>query len=79
MSSIVQELRDLSQLGRVCNERYFCEGLYRFTLEQALTPGEYALVESSPEGDISLYVWDFGVDEASGDNSGPEQSQRAKQ
>jgi hypothetical protein len=44
-------------------------GLYRFTVEQALAPGEYALVESSPEGDVSLYVWDFGVDPTPGEAS----------
>ena len=36
-------------------------GLYRFTMEQTLEPGEYALIETTPEGH-DLYVWDFGVD-----------------
>ena len=37
-------------------------GLYRLTLDQDLKPGEYALVEKTSEGDVDLYVWDFGVD-----------------
>lgn len=40
------------------------QGLYRFTVEQALNPGEYALVQNDAEGNASLYVWDFGVDES---------------
>ena len=43
------------------------EGVYRFTLGEALEPGEYAVAEIlQGEGqgrDMSLYVWDFGVDE----------------
>src|SRR5262249_15613066 len=35
--------------------------VYRFTLGQALTPGEYVLAEVLPDG-LNLYVWDFGVD-----------------
>ncbi|HLZ12127.1 MAG TPA: hypothetical protein VKP58_06020 [Candidatus Acidoferrum sp.] len=35
--------------------------VFRFTLGEALTPGEYALAEILPDG-INLYVWDFGVD-----------------
>ena len=42
------------------------QGLYRFTIEQALTPGEYALAESNAEGDVSLYIWDFGIDAPTG-------------
>jgi hypothetical protein len=42
------------------------QGLYRFTVEQAIGPGEYALVQSNPEGEISLYIWDFGIDAAPG-------------
>ena len=43
-------------------------GLYRFTVEETLSPGEYALIETTPEGH-SLYVWDFGVDGEADGNS----------
>jgi len=36
--------------------------VYRFTLGQSLTPGEYALAEFSPKHGINLVLWDFGVD-----------------
>jgi len=39
------------------------QGLYRFTLGEALTPGEYAIAEVLPDG-LNLYVWDFGLDGA---------------
>lgn len=39
--------------------------VYRFTLSEALTPGEYALAEVL-EGGLNFYVWDFGVDGGSG-------------
>jgi len=38
------------------------QGVYRFTLSQALSPGEYALAQTLDEEGMSLYVWDFGVD-----------------
>lgn len=44
-------------------------GVYRFTLNQTLDPGEYAIVQAIPEVDygtnvpgFNLVVWDFGVD-----------------
>jgi hypothetical protein len=37
------------------------KGVYRFTLSEPLTPGEYAIAQMLPEG-MNLYVWDFGVD-----------------
>jgi len=37
-------------------------GVYRFTLGQALPPGEYALAEIVQGQDMSVYVWDLGVD-----------------
>lgn len=39
--------------------------VFRFTLSEALAPGEYALAEILPDG-MNLYVWDFGVDAAAG-------------
>ncbi|GAC1665444.1 MAG: hypothetical protein NVS9B4_21080 [Candidatus Acidiferrum sp.] len=36
--------------------------VYRFTLAESLTPGEYALAEILPDG-MNVYVWDFGVDD----------------
>jgi hypothetical protein len=36
--------------------------VYRFTLSQALPPGEYAFAEVLEDG-LNYYVWDFGVDE----------------
>ena len=39
--------------------------VYRFTLSQPLTPGEYVLAEVLSDG-LNLYVWDFGMDEGLG-------------
>jgi hypothetical protein len=35
--------------------------VFRFTLSEPLSPGEYALAEILPDG-MNLFVWDFGVD-----------------
>jgi hypothetical protein len=37
-------------------------GVYRFTLSQALAPGEYALVEIVQSAEMSIYVWDFAIE-----------------
>lgn len=37
-------------------------GVYRFTLSQTLEPGEYALAEIVQNTQMSIYVWDFGMD-----------------
>jgi hypothetical protein len=36
-------------------------GVFRYTVNQRLEPGEYAFVEMTAEG-INSYVWDFGID-----------------
>jgi hypothetical protein len=36
-------------------------GVFRYTVEQRLEPGEYAFVEMTDEG-INGYVWDFSID-----------------
>ena len=36
-------------------------GVFRYTVNQRLEPGEYAFVEMTKEG-INGYVWDFGID-----------------
>ncbi len=36
-------------------------GVFRYTMDQRLEPGEYAFVEMTSDG-ISGYVWDFGID-----------------
>ena len=40
------------------------KGVYRYTLEQKLEPGEYAFIENVPDKGLDLFVWDFGVDTA---------------
>ena len=37
-------------------------GVKRLTVDERLEPGEYAVVENKPDGEVDLYVWDFGVD-----------------
>jgi hypothetical protein len=40
--------------------------VYRFTLGEALTPGEYVLAEVLPDS-LNYFVWDFGVDGSGGE------------
>ena len=37
-------------------------GLYRFTVDQALDSGEYAIIETTTAEGQSTYVWTFGID-----------------
>lgn len=37
-------------------------GVYRFTLEEHIDPGEYAIAEIVQGGGTNLYFWDFGLD-----------------
>ena len=37
-------------------------GVYRYTLGQPLAAGEYAFAEIVQDENMSVYVWDFGVD-----------------
>lgn len=39
-------------------------GVYRFTLGEAIGPGEYAMAEIVQDAGMSLYVWDFAIDAA---------------
>lgn len=39
-------------------------GLYRYTVDQPLEAGEYAIIETTPSEGQSIYVWTFGVDVA---------------
>jgi hypothetical protein len=41
-------------------------GVYRYTMNQKLPPGEYAFLEITADG-ADLYVWDFGVDQPGAD------------
>jgi hypothetical protein len=38
-------------------------GVYRFTINESLEPGEYVFTELVKGQGTNLYVWDFGVDE----------------
>ncbi len=60
-----------SQRNSISIERWrIARGVYRFTLSQALEPGEYALAEILPDG-MNLFVWDFGVEPAGKSTAAP--------
>jgi hypothetical protein len=40
------------------------ENVFRYTIAKPLEPGEYVLVESIPNDQYSIYLWDFGIDVA---------------
>lgn len=44
--------------------------VYRFTLGEALTPGEYVLAEILPDG-LNYFVWDFGLDTSASGGAQP--------
>jgi hypothetical protein len=46
------------------------KGVYRYTITEAMPPGEYALTINLPDG-INYFVWDFGVDPAAASSKGP--------
>jgi len=66
--------RDFERLDEIFGERELsakklpiqtwemAPGLYRFTLAQDLTPGEYAIAEVLPGDTMEVYLWDFGMD-----------------
>jgi hypothetical protein len=51
-----------SQKNSISVQRWeVAPSVYRFTLSQPLTPGEYILAQVMEEG-LDLFVWEFGVD-----------------
>lgn len=51
-----------ANVNEVAIERWeVAPNVYRYTLGEALTPGEYAIAEVL-EGGLNYFVWDFGVD-----------------
>lgn len=74
-----RHVEDLDQIFDATNEKRdaiamqrwdIAKGVFRFTLGQTLTPGEYAIAEMVRDEGAGLYMWDFGVDAAAA-KSGP--------
>jgi hypothetical protein len=40
------------------------EDVYRYTIGKPLQPGEYVLVQTVPDDQYSIYLWDFAIDVA---------------
>ena len=68
-----RHVEDLDQIFDMTNEKRdaipmqrweIAKGVFRFTLGQTLTPGEYAIAEVVRDEGAALYMWDFGVDVA---------------
>jgi hypothetical protein len=69
-----RHVEDLDQIFDMTNEKRdaipmqrwdIAKGVFRFTLSQTLTSGEYAIAEMVRDEGSALYMWDFGVDSAS--------------
>jgi hypothetical protein len=41
---------------------HIAANVYRYTIPKPLGPGEYVLVQSIPNDQYSIYLWDFGID-----------------
>ncbi len=54
---------DIAKRNTISIEKWeLVKGVYRLTLSEPLTPGEYAFAEVAKADSDALYVWDFGVD-----------------
>jgi hypothetical protein len=50
------------------------KGVYRFTIGESLTPGEYVFTEIVKGEGTNLYVWDFGVDAGGKASTAPKEN-----